>query len=415
MKKKVIVIGAGASGLMCAVLLARNNYEVTILERMDKIGKKLLATGNGKCNFTNLHQEKECYRSGEPMLIDSVLEQFTTEQTIKFFQELGIVIKSKSGYLYPYSETATAIVEVFKMELERLNVAIKLSCHVNEIKKSNDTFIVYTKETSYRADAVVLSSGGKAGENLGSDGSGYEIAKHLGHSLTPIVPALVALHSNEKFFKQLAGIRTLAKVTLFVDGKYVTDDTGELQLTSYGISGIPVFQVSRYASLALLKKRKVVVELDFLPHLTAQEVVLMIGERITNSLDKTMEEFLIGWFPPKMIGLLLKNAGFHNQDSVKQLKGKEKVLADAIKTLKVLITQTNPFSQAQVCAGGINSKEVNHTTLESKLVKGLYFTGEILDVDGICGGYNLQWAWSSAAVCAKHLSLNKSIDKIRLT
>ncbi|WMJ88067.1 NAD(P)/FAD-dependent oxidoreductase [Anaerocolumna sp. MB42-C2] len=402
----IIIIGGGASGLVAAIYAARNNNTVTILEHKDKIGKKLLATGNGKCNYTNRNQKAEHYRGNDISFAMKVLSGFGVEQTIDLFKELGIYPKEKNGYVYPNSEQASSVVEVLRLELLQLKVRIITETHVKQIVKQTDQFQVITDKDSYLADQVILAAGGCASPNLGSDGSGYQLAKSLGHRVIKPLPALVQLKSGSKYFKTLSGVRTEAQIALYINDMLAVKEQGELLLAAYGLSGIPVLQISRFASKALSENKKVHLVIDYLPHMTFEEAYKLISSRITRNPYRTVEENLIGLLNNKLIFVGLKEAGVEptklsnsvnkNQinDLVKQLKG-----------WRVIITEPNSFEQAQVSAGGVDTTEINPETLESKLIKGLYITGEIIDVDGTCGGYNLQWAWSTGVLAGMNCGM----------
>ena len=394
-KKRVAVVGAGASGIVAAIMAARGGAEVILIEHKDRVGKKILSTGNGKCNYTNDYMTTDCFRGEDLSTVSKVLKEFGTKETLDFFYELGILPKSRQGYYYPKSEQATAILDVLRMELERLNVQVLCDTHVSSIKKKKD-FMLQTASKRLNADCVILATGGKASSVLGSDGSGYDLAKSMGHSIAPVVPALVQLHAKGDFFKQVSGVRTEAKVSVKIDGKIVAEDTGELQLTNYGVSGIPVFQISRYASEALYKKKKPFVVLDFMPDMTKEELEDFLAMRIEKNPKKTAEELLVGIFNKKLIPVFLKKASISLKTYAYKLNSKEFIsLINVLKSFELEIIKTNPFEQAQICAGGVRTEELYIPSMESKYVPGLYITGELLDVDGICGGYNLQWAWAT--------------------
>lgn len=402
-KRRVAVIGGGASGIVAAIMAARGGAFVTLIEHKDRIGKKILSTGNGRCNFTNEYMKPDCFRGEDTTIVTKVLGQFGTSETLRFFAELGIAAKSKmGGYYYPKSEQAAAVADVLSMELKRLGVTILLDTHVTEIKKNKDFFIKTTTK-NLNADAVILAAGGKASAVLGSDGSGYALAKSFGHTIAPVVPALVQLHGKGTFFKQVSGVRVDAKVTLYVDGREMASDMGELQLTNYGISGIPVFQISRFAAMALYEKKIPKAVIDFMPEMSVEELSAFFLERQAQSPAKTAEEFLIGIFNKKLISILIRAAGIRNDADVWKLKKEQfDKLAEKCKTFEIEITDTNSFDQAQICAGGVRTSEVHADTMESKYVKGLYLAGELLDIDGICGGYNLQWAWATGYLAGVH-------------
>ena len=306
MKRKIIIIGGGASGLVAAICGAREGAGVTIVEHMDRVGKKILSTGNGRCNMTNLDIRPECYRCGQPAFPMKVLERFTVEQTLEFFRELGIETRSRGGYIYPGSDQASAVLDVLRREVERLGVVVLTGCEVREVSavegcRPRDTrFVVKTSQGDLTADAVILAAGSKAAPNTGSDGSGYELAKGLGHKVIRPLPALVQLRCQGRHYKQLAGIRTEAHLSLYADGSLLAEDTGELQLTDYGLSGIPTFQISRFAARALDAGQKVTVRVDFLPSWPEHEAFERLRERAARLGYKTAEEMMVGLLNRKL-------------------------------------------------------------------------------------------------------------------
>lgn len=442
MTNRVLIIGAGASGMMAAIQAARAGAEVTVLEHKDRVGKKLLSTGNGRCNLTNRYQEEACYRCGQAGFVREVLRQFSVEDTLEFFKGLGILPKDRNGYIYPNSDQASSVLEVLRMEMEHLGIRVLLNCRIADIQKTgkdgNAGFSVRTNQGEVQAERLILAAGSKAAPVTGSDGSGYELARLLGHRIVTPLPALVQLRCGEKHYKQLAGIRTDAKITLFAsefgnsagrehsggrgvagerrerDGRkevwtVLAKEQGELQLTDYGISGIPAFQVSRYASVALHKGQKVKAVIDFLPQMETWEAEKMLRLRRRQMDYKTAEEWMTGLLNKKLGLVLLKLSGISPQQNMAQVT--ETQWAEMMKNLKeyeTIITGTNPFENAQVCCGGVDVAEVTASAMESRKVPGLYFAGEILDVDGICGGYNLQWAWSSGAAAGRHAAGRQS-------
>lgn len=409
MNYDVIVIGAGASGLVAAITATRNGRRVLVIEQKDKAGKKILATGNGKCNFTNLHQSPDCYRSNDSAFPMKVLSCFDVQNTIEFFRDLGIFPKERNGYLYPNSEQATSIVQVLIMECQRLKVSVIYGEKVIQIKKPD--FTVITEQGNYSGHHLILAAGGCASPKLGSDGSGFRLAEQFGHTLIKPLPALVQLKSTDKYCKTISGVRTIARVTAYGNHNIIACEEGELLFADYGISGIPILQISRYVAKALDKKVKVTLIIDFLPSIKKEEVESMIVQRIGQNPDKNLEEMMVGLFNHKLNYILLKESGLDPLELCGKLKLKElgkyvNHLVKQIKEFHMNITGTNSFDQAQVCAGGISTKEIDPDTMESRLVKNLYFAGEIVDVDGTCGGYNLQWAWSSGYLAGKSTTKN---------
>lgn len=407
-QRHVIIVGGGASGLVAAITAAHEGARVTIIEQKDRLGKKILSTGNGRCNLTNEYMEADCFRGDDTTIVSEVLNQFGYQETMRFFEELGVILKNRQGYIYPISDQATTILDVLCMETKRLGVNVLLEQSVTEVFKTKKGFTVKTNKAMLQGDAVILATGGKASSVLGSDGSGYRLAKQFGHHLSPIVPALVQLKGKGNFFKQIAGVRTNAKVTAFVDGTAVSSDVGELQLTNYGISGIPVFQISRFAAKGLYEHKNVRVEIDFLPTMTDEEFAEFLKERLKKHGDKTAEGFFVGVFHQKLIGMLLKIARISNNICACEITQQQwQLFLKLAKHFFVDIEETNGFEQAQVCAGGVRTTELSPCTMESIYEEDLYLTGELLDIDGICGGYNLQWAWATGYIAGKNAAKGK--------
>ncbi|MEY8352182.1 NAD(P)/FAD-dependent oxidoreductase [Lachnospiraceae bacterium 54-53] len=401
MKPQVIIVGGGASGLAAAVRAARLGASVTVLEHTARPGKKLLSTGNGKCNLTNLVTPKGAYRGGRPEFYKKVLEQVPVEQTLDFFRSLGIVLTDRNGYVYPNSGQAATVVEALLFELEHLKVQIICDCQVEEVGRD---LTLMTSKGKWKGDSVILAAGSMAAPKTGSDGSGYQLAAALGHHIIKPLPALVQLRCREKWYGQAAGVRTNARVKLLIDGKTAAADQGELQFTDYGISGIPVFQVSRYAAIGIEEGRRVTAELDLFPDMDQAGTESFLLDRVKRFGYRPAGEFLHGVLNHKLAHILLKESGIPKAGNSGDITpGQVIKLCLAMKGLKTTVTAANSFDQAQVCSGGVDTGEVDPRTMESKLIKRLYLAGEILDVDGICGGYNLQWAWSSgilAGTCA---------------
>lgn len=398
---RIAIIGGGASGLMAAVTAARNGAKVCVIEHKEQTGKKILSTGNGRCNFTNLHQEPICYHSENELFPWRVIDKFNVHQTISFFLELGVYSKNRNGYLYPQSDQASAVADVLRMEAERLGISFRTETNCLEIIPKKTGFKVVTDKGDLTADKVILATGSKAAPVLGSDGSGYGLAKTLGHHLIPVLPSLVQLRCKETFYKKISGVRVNGRVSLYVNEECMSSDEGELQLTAYGISGIPVFQISRYAAIGLFEKKRVTAILNFMPDFSEEQFYNFIKKRMQSRPQKTAEEFLIGLFQKKLSAFFLTQAGIRPIEQVADWN--EKIILRLVKAIQCChtdIQETNSFEQAQVCRGGIDTKEVSNA-LESMYIPGVYFAGEILDVDGLCGGYNLQWAWSSGYVAGK--------------
>lgn len=390
-KKRVCIVGGGAAGMMAAIIAAREGAAVTVLEHNEKTGKKILATGNGRCNLTNLYQAASCYHSQERNLAWEVLEQFDVQETIRFFSELGIYTKNKNGGLYPSSMQASSVQELLEMEARYRKVKIKCREHVTEIQvlqaAAKPVFQVKTETWSYEADAVILACGSKASAIEGADGSGYTLAKSLGLKVIKPLPALVPLKGKGTYFTKWAGTRVEGKVILKAGAQILDTAEGELQLTDYGISGIPVFQLSSQTARLLDSGVPVSVELDFLPDFDEKGLEEFLKRRENACPYKTQRELLTGLLPKKLADVLSEG------------KNDRKTLVQRIKRFSVEIKGTKAFDMAQVCSGGVSLTEINPKTMECRKIPGIYLAGELLDTDGICGGYNLQWAWSSGA-CA---------------
>lgn len=404
---KVTVIGGGASGMMAAITAARYGAQVVILEHKDRIGKKILMTGNGKCNLSNLSFSIDNYYSDTPQFIKSVFEQFNEKDTVSFFNEIGLLLKDKKGYLYPMSEQASTVLDILRMELNHRNVRIITACNVKSvIENKKRQFNIETDKGSYHSDTVILACGGKAYPQSGSDGSGYELARKCGLKIIKPLPALVQLKCTENYFKAIAGVRCEAKLQLQVEGKLIKEEQGELQLTDYGISGIPVFQLSRIAAKALDIHKLVTVKIDLLPTMSKEELYHFIT-RVNPYQNKTVEGAMIGLINKKLLSMLWKQNSIKSETKLSELSDRQiKNFIVNIKEWTVEVNATNQFANAQVCCGGIDCKEIKNTC-ESKKIPGLFLAGELLDVDGICGGYNLQWAWSSGFVAGKSAANTK--------
>lgn len=399
-KVKIGVIGGGAAGMMAAITAASEGAVVTLLEGGERVGKKILATGNGKCNLGNLNLSTEDYNGASQEWIGECLSRFNCEDTIRFFRGIGLMLKEKNGYLYPLSEQAASVLDVLRTELRTSGVEVITETKVQSVEKTEDgVFVVRSGEKTYFFDKVILACGSKAAPKTGSDGSGYKLAKRLGHELIPTVPALVQLQCEERYLKEVAGVRTDAQITVlpgYTDEEIT--ERGELQLTDYGISGIPVFQLSRkvnYLLRELGKNGEVEVSIDLLPDYTQEEVAQLWTVRKLLQTDRTVEEFFTGMLNKKLMLLFMKQAGLKRDALMTDVEEwRLQAVFDLCKDWRLHVTGSNPYENAQVCAGGVDTAQVN-TTMESKLVNGLYLAGELLDVDGRCGGYNLQWAWCS--------------------
>jgi len=406
MEKNVIVAGAGASGLVAAICAARAGAKVTVIEQMDKPAKKILATGNGRCNYTNEKMDASCFHSENMELVKYVISRTGTREVLDFFENLGILPKCRDGYYYPHSMQAASVAEVLLSEAERLDVTIVCSEKVTEVQKKKSKFAVTTDRRTIEADAVILATGGMATPALGSDGSGYRLARSLGLHLTDIQPALTGFRCQGRFLKKVKGVRVRARVTLrdlTKRRKIIGTDVGELQMTDYGISGIPVFQVSAAGAKALADRHDVLAVIDFMPDYADDVFERMLVRRFKNLSWKTALDCLVGMLPWKLIHLVLASAAIDDDRMAGSVDiHKVSELAFRIKHFELKVLEIRDFSEAQVCAGGVRTEDVDRETMMVKKLPGLYITGELLDVDGICGGYNLHFAWASGMAAGTH-------------
>ena len=386
--KRVVIIGGGASGMMAAIQAARTGAAVTLLEHNEKPGKKILATGNGRCNLTNLVQEPSRYRSSQPDFPWKIITQYPLEDTLAFFSELGIYTKDRNGWVYPYSDQAAGVAQVLELEARHQKVKIKTTEEVTDILREDGQYLVKTATWQYPCDSVIISCGSSASNVEGSSTTGYELAEKLGHTVVKPLPSLCGIRGKDNYYAKWAGSRMDGRITLEIDGKTVGEEQGEILFTEYGISGIGVFQLSSYAVRGTDEGKIATYHLDLMPQLTKEELVKLLLDRQQAGSYKNPQELLIGLLPRKMIDVL-----------VKKTYEPEKI-AERLKDWQVPVKGAYALQQAQICSGGVDPRELTEQ-LESRLHPGIYFTGEVIDVDGPCGGYNLQWAWSSGAVAGR--------------
>lgn len=407
MQQKIAVIGGGASGLMAAITAAEAGAEVIIYEHL-KPGKKILSTGNGKCNLTNLDFNITNYNTGNPQRLEGYFRRFGVEDTLKFFKRIGLMLREKNGYVYPYSEQATVVLQVFINRINQLGIETCTGhvCHVgvaNNSKPGKRVWLSTEEDKKYYFDSIIIACGSKAAPKTGSDGSGYVLSKELGHKLKPVLPSLVQIRCKDTFCKELAGIRTQVCIHILDGETEITCEEGELQLTDYGISGIPVFQLSGLVNRYLYEKKNtgLTAVIDFLPDMSYDKLEQFINKRIKVSPNMSVNELFCGTLNQKLCKVILKRAGIKEDAKANRLSSQK--LSEALRLFKEFpfgIKESNGFEQAQVCCGGVDLNEVTDH-LESLNAPNIYFAGEILDVDGRCGGYNLQWAWTSGYIAGK--------------
>jgi len=396
--KRVLVIGAGASGMIAAISAALNGAKVTIYEKSDRVGRKILATGNGKCNLSNKNMDISNYYTEDTGKLARCFEQFSVKDTVHFFNSIGLMIREKDGYLYPYCEQASVVLDILRKQVQEQKITVYTSVeNISFATNKNRKFRVSSSVGNKEYDSVILACGSKAGiKNAGTEG--YDYAKEFGHRIIPLFPALVQVRCKGDYFKSVAGVRCKAKISLYVNGLLEAEEKGELQLTDYGISGIPVFQISRIIAKKLYNKQTVEVYIDFLPDMATDNWNMFVEERIKKSAGYTCEEFLTGILHKKISMMLLKKHGLKPTDLIDESTKKYMLtLCKEMKAFLVIPTGVNAFEQAQVCSGGVDFMELDDS-LQSIYQPELYICGEMVDIDGKCGGYNLQWAWTSGYI-----------------
>ena len=402
MKTEIAVIGGGASGMMAAITARKSGKEVVILERKDRILKKVLITGNGRCNITNVNANISNYFGKNISSVENILNSFNPQDTMDFFNGLGIICNEENrGKVYPLSGQASSVVDALRFEAERLGVRIETEFYVRKIEKEGFKFKIYSEDRKkIEAGRVIIAAGGQSYPELGSNGSGFELAKELGHSVTRLSPSIVQLKTEKHQVKGLQGIKTDVAVTAYGDNKKICTYDGELLFTDYGISGNVVFNISFVMPLY----KNVEFEIDFMEKFDYNELYEILKERKKIMSHLTMENYFNGMINKKLGQFLSKVSGIEKLSKpVKDLNDSEiRKLCTVLKKYRVKILDTTGFKNAQITAGGVSLNEVNTETLESKIVKGLYFSGEVLDVYGECGGFNLQWAWASGYIAGKN-------------
>ena len=398
------IIGGGASGMAAALAAAENpGVQVVLLERQARLGRKLQATGNGRCNLTNLHADKIGYHGDDAAFAQFALAGFGPEATLDWFRSLGLfTVAEDSGRVYPYSDQANSVVDVLRFALEQPNIEVRLGFEVDKVKKTANGFRIEGKEGVVECDKLIIACGGLAGTKLGGSMSGYKLLRSLGHKCTKLRPTLVQLKSSWGGVSGLKGVRANCNARILHNGNLHSESTGELQFTEYGLSGPVIFEVSRDACQG---GGEWVCRLDFLPHL--EEAVLLEELLRRKQRDLPASELLTGILHNRLGRVLTQSAGINMNRYTSEISDYDlKQLASLAKSFDVELTEPMGMENAQVTAGGIVTKEFDGKTMESRIVPGLYACGEVLDIDGDCGGYNLQWAWSSGHLAGRHAGGN---------
>lgn len=399
-----IIVGGGPAGLTAAITLSRQGKQVLILERNKSCLKKLLITGNGHCNYWNENQDHHHYHTTNDKLISTLLSDTLKEQAYQWIESLGIVPRIKNGYYYPFSNQATSMKEALLTEAHRLGVQIITEAMVTKIEKQGKTFYITTPNQTYTSLHLVLATGSKAYPKTGSDGSGYQLAEMLGHTIIPSHPSLVQLEGMEKYAKDWSGVRADVIVSLYENHKKIKEESGELQFTDYGLSGICIFNLSR--NIAIYQDTQLYeIHIKFTPWAKDQTALDTWFQKREKALPgRTFEQMLEGFLHYKVIHVIAKKMHITPDYPWNHFTKSRKIeLYQWLLDYPIRIYATKGFDFAQVCSGGVSLEEIHLHSLESKKVPGLYFVGELLDVDGDCGGYNLGFAWMSGLLVGKHI------------
>lgn len=402
---KVAIVGGGASGLVCAIEAARKGHNVFVFEKNTKLGRKVLATGNGKCNISNLHLNPSRYHGKSPSFVTSILKRFDAFTCKNYFRTLGLEMREgEEGRLYPMSHQASSVVDILVHEARRLGVVFYCESEVTHLAKKKEQFVLHVKETEHLFDACVIATGSLAMPSLGSSASGYGFAKAFGHEVIEPFPSLVQLLSDEAYLKEASGVKIEAGVELFVEAKRFMHTHGDVLFTNYGLSGSAILDISRHASFALSQNKEVFVVLDLMPLLEKEALQSLLHKRLPFAEGKPLLLWLEGIIPKKLALFVIHACQFEHIKNASMLGTKElKKLLFTLKALRLHVKGTKGFESAEVSAGGVDVRELDEKTLMSKKEKNLYFCGEVLDIDGDCGGFNLHFAWGSGFCVGQNL------------
>lgn len=394
-RKKVAIIGGGASGLLCCIFCAREAFEVDVFEQNSKCAKKILVSGNGRCNITNRSLTPHDFFSDNPSFVTDALESFGFKEFSQFAASIGLLLDVKDdGRAYPLSNESKSVASLLLSHAQNLGVRIH-----------TDTKITDIKELIEKYDSVVIASGSEAAEHLGGNRDGYEAAKGFGHNIIPTYPSLVQFHLNSNIAHKMSGVKTIANVTLLINNKKDISTNGDVLFTNYGVSGFAILDISQRASIALMEYAKVDIAINLLPSFNAQKLSSHLSIVAKNMPDFSVLDILVGLVPLKIAQGVLKSLEIPQETSAKEIHTKlAKKIANQMLNWRFEVTDTHGFRHAEVSGGGVDTTEINSKTMESLKQSNLYFCGEVLDVLGKRGGYNFAFAWASAYLCAKDIT-----------
>lgn len=405
----IIIAGGGASGVFLALLLADYGKDVMIIEAKDRILKKLLTTGNGRCNLTNekvMENYRSMYSCSDENYDFSPLKDFDLSDTLSYFSSLGLNVTTLDEHkMYPLSLQSSSVVDILRLSLAEKNIPLKLNEKVNAIDKKGKTFNLTTNLMQYECETLIICTGGMAAPGTGSDGSMYKLLRSLGHRIIPPMPSLVQMKLDHPSLRALSGVKVTGSGTLLISGNETRQEYGELLFTDYGISGPPVLQLSRFLHPHLEEGKELTISLDLFPDKSLSEVTDMILNHAALFSYRSAIDAFKSLLPSKLIPVLLKESGIDRPSGILgEIDHRHLIrLSALLKAWTFNVSGTQGFNMAQGTFGGVDLKEVKRS-LESKKVPGLYLTGEVLDVLGACGGFNLQWAWSTAGTVMKALT-----------
>ena len=405
----VIVVGGGAAGMMAAVFAARNGQNVQVLEKNEKLGKKLFITGKGRCNITNAADIEDLFTAvtSNPKFLYSGFYSFTNQQVIDFFEELGVKTKIERGErVFPVSDHSSDVIAAFSRELKSLGVAVSLHTEVRELLCEQDKVcgVLLTNGKKMKADAVIVATGGISYPSTGSTGDGYRFAKETGHRVTELLPSLVPMEVRQWYAKELQGLSLRNIEICITDGKKkLYEEFGEMLFTHFGVSG-PVILSASSVITGIVKERPVRLSIDLKPAITDEQLDERILRDFSKEQNKAFKNSLDELLPKKLIPVIVMQSGIKPEKKVNEVTREERQrLVKLLKNFDMTVTSTRGFNEAIITQGGVNVKEINPSTMESKLVKNIYFAGEVIDVDAVTGGFNLQVAWSTAYAAASHI------------
>lgn len=402
----IAIIGAGASGLMAALSAARAGASVTLYEHNAAVGKKILASGNGRCNIINTTASADDYAGNDPHFVTYPLKQLSFGYFQTFCHSIGLVLDIKDdGRCYPLSNEAKSVLLAFKSAVAEAGVSILTDTEVTSVTKKDTHFIVKTAQGTKHFDRVLIATGSEAAPQLGATGDGYRFAAAFGHEIVPTYPSLVQLHLHSRYHHKMAGVKTHAEVSLIIDGKQREKVQGDILFAAYGISGLAILDISQKASHALLNHHKVAIGINLLPRYERQELLNVLEKLFASVPRHSVETVLCGVLPAKIVTYILDEAAIMPSSPAADLTSKEvKKLVHLIQDWRFEVSDTHGFKHAEVSGGGVATAQVNNKTMESKLVQGLYFAGEVLDIVGKRGGYNFHFAWASGMIAGKEMA-----------